>query len=117
MTALQRLDAAHHLATGTVYEDKALWSKMPSGTISPVTLSPEQQQAMNHYMQFAKCAKLEDQLKAIREIYVVGRPGAGNTELFVQMVAAAITMRHRVLIRCPTGQLVASYRQRLPDTD
>ena len=33
----------------------------------------------------------------------------------MQMVAAAITMRHRVLILCPTGQLVASYRQRLPE--
>ena len=36
-TALQRLDAAYHLATGTVYADRALWDKLPAGTIVPVT--------------------------------------------------------------------------------
>ena len=45
------------------------------------------------------------------------KPGSGKTELFVQYCAYAIANRLRVLILCPTGQLVASYRQRLPESD
>ena len=114
-TAIQRLDAAYHLATGTLYEDKTLWNTVPRGTIAAVTLSPEQQRAMDFYLRFAECGNMEQHLNTIREIYIVGRPGSGITALFVQMVAAGITMRHRVLILCPTGQLVASYRQRLQE--
>ena len=35
----------------------------------------------------------------------------------MQFCAHAIVNRLRVLILCPTGQLVATYRQRLPDTE
>ena len=35
----------------------------------------------------------------------------------MQFCAHAIAHRLRVLIICPTGQLVATYRQRLPDND
>ena len=47
----------------------------------------------------------------------MGKPGCGKTEQFVQYCAYAIANRIRMLILCPTGQLVASYRQRLPETD
>ena len=45
------------------------------------------------------------------------KPGSGKTELFVQFCAHVIAHRLRVLIICPTGQLVAAYRHRLPDND
>ena len=48
---------------------------------------------------------------------IVGKPGSGKTELFAQFCAHAIAHRLRVLILCPTGQLLATYRQRLPDSD
>ena len=35
-TAIQRLDAAYHLATGTLYEELQLWNTMPRGTIAAV---------------------------------------------------------------------------------
>ena len=37
--------------------------------------------------------------------------------MFIRYCAYAIVNQLRVLILCPTGQLVASYRQRLPESD
>ena len=44
-------------------------------------------------------------------------PCTHDAQLLVQFCAHAIAIRLRVLIRCPTGHLVATYRQRLPDVD
>ena len=90
---------------------------MASGTIKEVTPSPDQQKAMGYWLRHFDIASAEDHLKSSREIHILGKPGSGKTELFVQFCVHAIANRLRVLIRCPTGQLVAAYRQRLPDHD
>ena len=114
-SARRRLRASYMLATGVVApEDRALWSKASSGTIKEVTLSDDQQKAMCYWVRHFDVSSVEYHMKSIREIHIVGKPGSGKTELFVQFCAHAIVQRRRVLIPCPTGQLVASYRQRLP---
>ena len=113
-----RLQASYCLATGVVApDDRALWNRTASGTIKEVTLSDDQQKAMGYWVRHFDVSSAEDHLKSIREIHIVGKPGSGKTELFVQFCAHAIANRLRVLILCPTGQLVATYRQRLPDCD
>ena len=72
---------------------------------------------MDYWVRHFDVANAEDHLKSIRELNFVGKPGSGKTEHFVQFCSRAIASRLRVLILCPTGQLVATYRQRLPDTD
>ena len=117
-TAKTRLRASYVLATGTVAPgDRALWNKTASGTIKEVTLSEDQQKAMEYWKRHFDVSSAEDHLKSIREIHIVGKPGSGKTELFVQFCAHAVANRLRFLILCPTGQLVAAYRQRLPDTE
>ena len=59
----------------------------------------------------------EQHSKSNRRLFIVGKPGSGKTALFVQFCAYAMAHRIRVLILCPTGQLVASYRQRLPESE
>ena len=60
LTAVQRLDAAYALASATAYDDRALWGKLPSGTIKPVTLSAEQQAAMDFFTSYASSGNYED---------------------------------------------------------
>ena len=56
-------------------------------------------------------------MKSKREIHIVGKPGSGKTERLVECCTHAIANRLRVLIIGPTGQLVATNRQRLPEVD
>ena len=117
-TAQFRLRASYYLAFGIVAPtDRAVWNKVASGSIKEVTLSTDQQMAMDYWVRHFDVGSAEDHLKSIREIHIVGKPGSGKTELFVQFCAHAIANRLRVLILCPTGQLVATYRQRLPDCE
>ena len=117
-SARYRLRASYLLATGVVApDDRALWNKAASGSIKEVVLSEDQQKAMAYWVRHFDVASAEDHLKSIREIHIVGKPGSGKTELFVQFCAHAIANRLRVLILCPTGQLVAAYRQRLPESE
>ena len=49
-SARLRLSASYHLATGVVApEERELWNKKSSGTIKEVTLSADQQQAMDYW--------------------------------------------------------------------
>ena len=117
-SALQRLRASYYLATGVAAPDeRALGDRTATGTISEVTLSKDQQEAMDYFRRAFAVSDVEDHRKSSRALYIVGKPGCGKTELFVQFCAYAIANRIRVLIICPTGQLVASYRQQLPENE
>ena len=72
---------------------------------------------MDYFLYAFKVDNAEDHLNSIRRLFIVGEPGSGKTELFVQFCAYAIAHRLRVLILGPTGQLVAAYRQRIPETE
>ena len=49
-----------------------------------------------------------------RLLHVTGGPGTGKTEVVIQCAVDAARNGARVLIACPIGALVATYRQRLP---
>ena len=72
---------------------------------------------MKYWEDHFSVSNTEDHLRSIRYLHVVGKPGSGKTELFVQFCVHALAHRLRVLILGPTGQLVAAYRQRLPESD
>ena len=52
-----------------------------------------------------------------RFLYLCGEPGSGKSEVIVQAAIEAAKNGQNDLILCPTGCLVHSYRERLPDTD
>ena len=49
-----------------------------------------------------------------RLLLVTGKPGAGKTEAVIGSAIAAAEAGERVLIACPIGALVDTYRQKLP---
>ena len=117
-SALQRIHAAYCLAMQvTIVEDRAPWSKQVGSAIKEVTLSKDQQAAMDFFKRAMSVDNTEDHQTINRKLYIVGEPGAGKTEVFIQFCSYAIANNLRVLILCPTGQLVHSYRQRLPETE
>ena len=117
-SALLRIRASYYLATGvSAPSDRDLWNKAASGTIREVTFSEDQKAGMTFFQTAMEVGNAEDHDTSTRRCYIVGKPGSGKTELFIQYCAYAIANRLRVLILCPTGQLVAAYRQRPPETE
>ena len=52
-----------------------------------------------------------------RMLLLTGKPGAGKTETVIGCAAAAAAKGERVLIACPIGALVDTYRQKLPPNE
>ena len=50
-------------------------------------------------------------------VYLCGEPGSGKTEVIIYAAAQAAQTGAKVLIGCPTGSLVATYKDRLPGTE
>ena len=56
-------------------------------------------------------------LSSGRHLFLTGEPGSGKSEVIVHAACAAAKSGACVLVLCPTGTLVHSYRDRLPDVD
>ena len=56
-------------------------------------------------------------LNSGRHLFLAGEPGSGKSEVIVHAAYAAANSSACVLVLCPTGTLVHSYRDRLPDVD
>ena len=52
-----------------------------------------------------------------RFLFLTGEPGSGKTEVIIYAAAKAASTGAKVMIGCPTGALVTTYRDRLPGTD
>ena len=50
-------------------------------------------------------------------LYLCGDPGSGKTEAIVQLALRIARGHGKVLVLCPTGQLVAGYMERFCDDD
>ena len=56
-------------------------------------------------------------LNSDRHLLLTGEPGSGKSEVIVHAACAAAKSGACVLVLCPTGTRVHSYRDRLPDVD
>ena len=56
-------------------------------------------------------------LNSDRHLFLTGEPGSGKSEVIVHAACAAAKSGACVLVLCPTGTRVHSYRDRLPDVD
>ena len=52
-----------------------------------------------------------------RWLYIAGKPGSGKSEVIKEAAVRAAKRGFSVLIVCPTGQLVHSFKSQLPDVD
>ena len=116
-SSCQRIRASFYLAYGIcLSEHRELWKRFPSGTIDEsLPPSADQQEAIRFFVSAVSIADADQHFTSARRLFLVGEPGSGKTEVFIRFCAFAIKNQLRVLILCPTGQLVASYRQKLPE--
>ena len=56
-------------------------------------------------------------LNSGRHLFLTGKLGSGKSEVIVHAACAAAKSGACVLVLCPTGTRVHSYRDRLPDVD
>ena len=95
----------------------AEWNRMHTATMTARNWSDGQKQAMDMIRAGIRVCDANSMLEASRWLYLSGEPGAGKSEVIVHAAAEAATAGYHVLILCPTGSLVHSYKDRLPDVD
>ena len=52
-----------------------------------------------------------------RWLYIAGKPGSGKSEVIKEGAIRAAKKGFSVLLVCPTGQLVHSFKSQLPEVD
>ena len=83
----------------------------------PREWSPEQQEALDYIDAQLEISDANRLAQAHRVVAIAGEPGSGKSELLAHGAVRAADQGCHVLILCPTGSLVHSYRDRLPDTE
>ena len=94
--------------------ERAAWSAGHRTDPKDVELSDDQVRCMQWLYKYTAIyyANLHAVVRML--LYIAGRPGSGKSEVIIQFAVYAAGIRLRVLILCTTGQLVHTYRIRLP---
>ena len=87
-----------------------------NGVLKEVELSHDQNKSMEWLYKYSAVDDANEHANVLMQLYILGKPGSGKTEVIMQFAIYASTLRVRVIILCPTGQLAHDYRQRLPDS-
>ena len=95
----------------------AEWNKVHSPIMTARKWSPGQQEAMDAIRAALRVSDANAVKTALRHLNLCGEPGAGKSEVIVHAAVEAATDGYNVLVLCPTGSLVASYRDRFPQCD
>ena len=94
-----------------------LWNRRAQANLEERCWSPEQGLALSSISTALDICDEQTLRSSSRYLYVCGKPGSGKSEMLVHAAHRAARAGHYVLILCPTGTLVHSYRDRLPDDD
>ncbi len=79
--------------------------------------SPEQKAALEKIDAGISYEDEEAKRGSDRRLYIAGAPGSGKTAVMLEAAVSAAQKGMRVLIVCPTGQLVHNLKSQLPDVD
>ena len=122
-TCLQRI-----IALGLLYDDIERspaerarkvreWNASTRRELVPRVWSAKQQLVLDLIKEGTEITDANELAKADRMLAIAGEPGSGKSEVLVHAAVRAMEAGLCVLILCPTGSLVHSYRDRLPETD
>jgi len=92
------------------------WSATKTITLADRQWSDEQRQALDAIEQGIGISDENVLRQSSQRLFISGEPGAGKSEMLIHAAAKAAVAGLYVLILCPTGALVHSYRDRLPET-
>ena len=102
----------------TAYELlRQLWDRVNRPKARDLEWSPEQALALKLIREGTSIEDEVEKRASHRWLYIGGPPGSGKSEV---VAASAVELAKRgltVLIICPTGQLVHSYKAKLPKFD
>ena len=79
--------------------------------------SPRQEEALGAVAYAVSLDDEEQKRQHTRRLFVSGRPGSGKSSVLLEVALRAATGGIRVLIVCPTGQLVHSFKSQVPELD
>ena len=81
------------------------------------TWSPRQEEALGAVAYAVSLDDEEQRRQHARCLFVSGGPGSGKSAVLLEMAIRSAKGGLRVLIVCPTGQLVHSFKCQLPEVD
>jgi len=126
VTFRYRLEAVGRLYEnlyGTIYDSAeqrrqslSQWNALRTISLESRQWSPEQKQAMDAIEDGVGISDANVARRAERRLFISGEPGSGKSEVLIHAAVRAANAGLYVLILCPTGALVHSYKDRLPTT-
>ena len=91
------------------------WDRRIDRHYGKFTPSPTQKEFMDYVCDVASVADANDCSQ--RMVHQSGDPGSGKMEAIIQLAFRLAKGGAKVLILCPTGQLVTAYQERLGEDD
>ena len=79
--------------------------------------SPRQEEALGAVAYAVSLDDEEEKRQHKRSLFVSGGPGSGKSAVLLEVAIRCVKGGLRVLIVCPTGQLVHSFKSQLPDVE
>jgi hypothetical protein len=93
------------------------WDTLNRPKHKDLVWSGQQTEALAKIAQGISYEDEEEKLNSNRWLYLSGAPGSGKSALILEAAIRAAKRGIRVLIVCPTGQLVHSFKAALPEFD
>ena len=93
------------------------WDTITYGEYHVKDWHPQQKKVLDRISAGTSIDDEESKQNSQRFLYVKGKPGSGKTAVLVEGAVRAAKDGLTVLIACPTGALVCSMKQLLPDFD
>ena len=93
------------------------WDTVNRSQYAPRTWSPKQEEVLGAAAYALSLDDEEEKRRHQRFLYVKGGPGSGKSAVLLELAVRAAKAGNRVLIVCPTGQLVHSFKCQLPEVD
>ena len=93
------------------------WDTVSRPQYAPRTWSPKQGEALGAVAYAVSLDDEEQKRLHKRCLFVSGGPGSGKSAVLLEVAVRSAKGGIRVLIVCPTGQLVHSFKSQLPEVD
>ena len=93
------------------------WDTVNRTQYAPRSWSPKQEEVLGAVAYAVSLDDKEQKRLHKRCLFVSGGPGSGKSAVLLELAVRAAKGGIRVLIVCPTGQLVHSFKSQLPEVD
>ena len=115
---MRLLERVRNCADDAEYEMlRQRWDTVNRAQYAPRTWSPKQEEVLGAAAYALSLDDEEEKRRHQRFLYVKGGPGSGKSAVLLELAVRAAKAGNRVLIVCPTGQLVHSFKSQLPEVD